>query len=874
MENISIFKYLPVSVYISKVKIYKEDYEIIEFKLLHKVGLTKFDEDELKPKTILSSFDKNELTSIINSIKKLSINDTFTLIYRFKDKDGKILFLKDYIRVLEIKDNVYTLLGVVTDISKEAELSEIFETLLKSPNIGIVIYKEKIILADETLKKWLEIGEEIYDFSPIDFLTEKFKEIVNNNIKLRLEGKKFSKFHFLELININNKRLYVEAFAETIFFDGGYAGVSFLINKTNMLNMDLIVNSLINQINDEDELLKEIYKNLKKFDYFADIKMNEKLDKKEIIVDNNYNNLKSFLYLPIVVDGKITASFSFYSQYRDDFDNDMITTFKEIQKKIILALKNIQNQKNLLILKNAIDRSYQWVIITDKDGKIIYVNDAVEEISKYKKEELIGKNPNIFKSNLNEKNFYKNLWDTILRGKIFNGIFINRSKEGKLFYLKSKIIPVKIGNEMYFVALGVDITKEKLLERELNSIKYKDVLTGLYNRHGFIFYAQNKLKGNKNYALLLIDIEDFKFLNEFKGFKYGDFILEEFGKFLREIFYNNDLIARVGNDDFAVLVEFNNLRTFFSIIHKFEEKLKQKQQELPINVNIGIAIYPKDAENIEELIEKAYIALTFSKKFEQNSYKLYNKDISNEIEKYMEVKRLVSKAIEKNQFIYFFQPYVDSVNFNIQGVESLIRIKKENEIITPNVFIDYAERSGIIKKIEILMMQQLVKNIEELQLSVSFNLSGFSLQDEEHIQRLIDISKNYSEFITIEITERELIENLKYTQNILELFKQEDYKIAIDDFGTGYSSLSYISNLPIDILKIDISFIKDMDINEKNLAIVDTIISFAKKLNLKTVAEGVEREKQIKILKDLGCDYLQGFYFYKPIPICELKRII
>jgi len=579
--------------------------------------------------------------------------------------------------------------------------------------------------------------------------------------------------------------------------------------------------------------------------------------------------------LPIVIDEKVIASFSFYSKYKDDFDKDMINAFKEIQKKIVLGLKNIQNQKNLLILNNAIDKSFQWVVITDKDGKIIYVNEAVEKISKYKKNELIGKNPNIFKSNLNEKNFYKNLWSTILRGKIFSGIFINRSKEGNLFYLKSKIIPVKIGNEMYFVALGVDITKEKMLERELNSIKYKDTLTGLYNRNGFIFYAQNKLQENKNFALLLIDIEDFKFLNEFKGFKYGDFILEEFGKFLREIFYSNDLIARIGNDDYAVLVEFDNLRTFFSIIHKFEEKLKQKQQELPINVNIGIAIYPKDAQNIEELIEKAYIALTFNKTFEQqNRYKLYNKDISDEIEKYMEVKRLVSNAIKKNQFIYFFQPYVDSVNFNIKGVESLIRIKNENEIISPNVFIDYAEKSGIIKKIEILMMQQLVKNIEELQLPISFNLSGFSLQDEEHIQHLIELSKNYSEFITIEITERELIENLKYTQNILELFKHEGYKIAIDDFGTGYSSLSYISNLPIDILKIDISFIKDMDVNEKNLVIVDTIINFAKKLNLKTVAEGVEREKQIKILQDLGCDYLQGFYFYKPMSISDLKKII
>jgi len=877
-----ILENLPVSIYISKYKIDNNNFKIIDFQIIHNGGFSGFSSEELTLETIVKSFiDENELKNILNMVKNLSLKEAFNVKYHFRAKNGRILYFKDYIRVIDKKDDIYTFLGVVTDVSKETELSQIFEIILKSPNIGVVIYKDKIVLANETFKKILEIGDEIHNFSLMDLLPDEVKKEVVPNIKSRLQGNKFSRFSSFELMSKKGKRLYVEMFAETIFFDGGYAGLAFFIDKTqefknkNMLNVDLIVNSLIAQIHDEKELLQEIYEKLKETACFSEVKMNERTDKKELEVKNDCEkeNYNSYLYLPIVVDGELIASYSLYSKYKNFFDEKILFTWKEIQKKIILALKNIQNQKNLLILKSAIDKSFQWVVITDKEGKIIYVNDVVEEISGYKKEEIIGKNPKIFNSGLQPKEFYKELWNIIIKGEIFNDIIVNKRKDGNLFYLKDKIIPIKIDNENYFVSLGIDITKEKLLEEELNFTKYIDALTKLWNRNGFLFNAQSRLKEGKNYALFIIDIEDFKLFNEVKGYKYGDLILTEFAKFLKNIFYNNDLIARLGNDDFAVLMEFDNLKNLSSVINKLLEKVKQKS-DFPVNINIGIALYPKDAENIEELIEKAYIALSFNKKIDKNVYNFYNENISLEIENYLKVKDLVKEAIEKDEFIYYFQPYVDSENFKIHGAESLLRIKKENDIINPNVFIDYVEKSGIIKKIEILMIKKLINCIKELKFPFSFNLSGVSLRDEKHINKLIDLSKEFAEYFTIEITERELIENLEYTKKIFEMFKAMGYKIAIDDFGTGYSSLSYISNLPIDILKIDISFVRDIDINKKNLIIVDTIINFAKKLKLKTIAEGVEKESQIKILRDLGCDYIQGFYFYKPMPLNEFEKIL
>ena len=882
MENQVFFENLPVSIYVSKFKIFENSFEMIDFKLIHNAKFSGYDINELDVNTILSSLDKNDLKEVMKLVKETPKNGTFTVKYHFKAKNGKTIYLKDYIRILDVKDNIYTFLGVVTDVSKEAQLSDIFETIIKSPILGVLIHKEKIVLANDTVKKIFEIGDKIYDLNIVDLFPDFMKPIAKETMKKRLKGEKITHFHAFELETYKNRRIYAEFFSETIYFDGGCAGLIFVVDKTKfykdrlMIKILSVVNSLIATINNEKVLLEEIKNKLNEIECFSDIRLDEKLDLKEIEINNECKkgNYKSYMYLPIVVNGEVIASYSFYSRYKDDFDEKVISTLKDVKQKIEFAIKSLLNRKNLIILNNAVDKSFQWLIITDKNGKIIYANDAVEEISGYKKEEIIGKNPKIFKSDINNKEFYKNLWETITKGQIFNDIIINRKKNGELFYLKDKIIPVKIDDEIYYVSLGVDITKEKVLEEEIISVRYTDKLTGLYNRNGFLYYGQKKLKKNKKFALFIIDIEDFKLLNEIRGFKYGDLILEEFAKFLKDIFYSNDLIARLGNDDFAVLMEFNNLKMLSSVISKLLEKIKQKKEDLPININIGISLYPKDASNIEELVEKAYIALSFNKKIKQTHYKFYNENISCEIGNYMKVKALVDEAIEKNQFIFYFQPYVDAEHYNICGVESLLRIKDKEKVVTPNIFIDYVEKSGIIKKIENLMIKQLVKNIEELQIPISFNLSGISLQDENHIKKLVEISKNCAEFITIEITERELIEDLSYTKKMFEMFKQTGYKIAIDDFGTGYSSLSYISNLPVDVLKIDISFIQDIDTNKKNFVIVDTIINFAKKLNLKTVAEGVERKEQIKILKELGCDYLQGYYFYKPMPFNEFKKVL
>ncbi|QCI29117.1 EAL domain-containing protein [Caminibacter pacificus] len=242
------------------------------------------------------------------------------------------------------------------------------------------------------------------------------------------------------------------------------------------------------------------------------------------------------------------------------------------------------------------------------------------------------------------------------------------------------------------------------------------------------------------------------------------------------------------------------------------------------------------------------------------------------MEEYSDVKELIIKAIKKNAFVYHFQPYVDAKSFEIVGAEILLRIDLNGKLIYPDVFIDFAENSGYIKEIEKIMFPKYIEYLKKLDISLSFNISGKSLSDEKHIKTLFREYENLP--VIIELTEREIAGNIEYTKEIFSFFKQKGFKLSIDDFGTGYSSLTYLKDLPADFIKIDMSFIKNIENSTKDLAIVETIINFAHKFGLKTVVEGVETKTQVEILQKLNADCLQGYYFAKPMPFEELKDFL
>jgi diguanylate cyclase (GGDEF)-like protein/PAS domain S-box-containing protein len=510
----------------------------------------------------------------------------------------------------------------------------------------------------------------------------------------------------------------------------------------------------------------------------------------------------------------------------------------------------------MTILQEAIDKSYQWVIITDSEGKIIYANDTVSNLSGFTKSFLIGKTPKIFKSNYHDQKFYKNLWETISKGMVFEDIFVEKSKDRRLFYLRLKIIPIDINGERYYVSLGIDITKEKELQTSLLT----DEVTKLFNRKGFLIEANKKL--TQNAVLLLIDIRNFKALNQVKGYFYGDLILKEFSEFLKTFFYEEDLIAKIGGDEFAVLLNMDNISKIIKIVEKLIKKAKKIEN---IDLNIGIAFYPKDAGDINALLEKAFAALEYAKREGSGVYKFYNEDIKEEIEFLLNAKSLISRALREDLFTYYFQPYYSIKEDKIVGFEALLRIIDNDKVLTPYYFIDYAEESGIIKDIEEHMYKKLPEIYKQLNSYFSVNLSLSSFHSDKHVRKLLANIKNLS--IGIELTEREVAKDITLTKNILKIIKDYNLKISIDDFGTGYSSFLYIKELDFDVLKIDMSFIKNIHKNEKDLALVKTLVTLAKELNLTTIAEGVEEKEQLEILNEIGCDIAQGFLIAKPMPL-------
>ncbi|WP_457564290.1 bifunctional diguanylate cyclase/phosphodiesterase [Caminibacter sp.] len=796
-------------------------------------------------------------------------------------------------------------------------LMEVLKFFNSHPFVFAVLYKEKIVFMNESFMKKIGLSEEEYKNVFIYDLIkdEKIKEEVKKSVLTRIKGEVFTKpYKHIELNTKTKERLNVTFFAQTIEFEGEFYGLTIGFDSTKEYKKEFLI-EILNSINEsiisqnnEIELFKNIaqaiynkgkYKfiatsvNKNFFIYGVDkeflkhfrLVIENEEHKNKIMVINDMQNfncdenilrelqkkdINSFIFIPIYKNDSFYASICIASEYKNDFDEVSINIFKEAKKEIEFAIEKIERFSYLEILKEAIDKTFAWVVITDSNARILFANKTVEELSKYSVSELLGKNPKIFKSGYHSDEFYKKLWEKLKKGEVVETLIINKNKNGELFYLKDRIVPVKASSgDTYYISLGVDITSEHDLKKKLK----KDILTNLPNRSEFIEKSQSILNKNEKAALLVIDISDFKIYNQIYGNESGDYILKEFAKFLRTFFYEEDIVARIGGDEFAVLFKVHSYDEVEKVINKFIDKLKNSYEfKNKFAVNVGIALYPKDDKDIVKLLEKAIFALQMAKEKGDFAYEYFNKIYDKKIIEYYDVKNLIIEAIQKKEFIYHFQPYVDSKTHKIVGAETLIRIQKEDKVIYPNVFIDFLENSNYIKEVEKIMFPKYLGYLREIKIPLSFNVSGRSLADMEHIDLLFREIKNLP--IIIELTEREIAFNIDYTKKVFEYFKNKNIKLSIDDFGTGYSSLTYLKDLPADFLKIDMSFVKNIENSSKDRAIVETIIHFAHSFNLKTIAEGVESEEQVKILTDMGCDYLQGYYFYKPMSFNELKKIL
>ncbi|KDR95852.1 diguanylate cyclase (GGDEF) domain-containing protein [Peptoclostridium litorale DSM 5388] len=432
------------------------------------------------------------------------------------------------------------------------------------------------------------------------------------------------------------------------------------------------------------------------------------------------------------------------------------------------------------------------------------------------------------------------------------------------------------------------ISENKKNKKTIHKLSYYDSLTGLFNRESLYMHLKNLCLNKDEFSVIFFDIDKLKAINDTLGYFNGDRVIKKIAAMLRALAYENCRLYRWGGDEFVFLLKENNslMRAESlskKILNLFEYPIKIKDNELFITGSIGISNYPKDAIDFEGLLKKATTALHHSKDMGRNSYRVHDERISEKALNKVLLETKLRVALLKDEFHVYYQPKVNIRSGKIVGMEALVRwIDSEGRIISPAEFIPIAEETGLIQKIgDIVLkracMQTKAMADEGYDLCVSVNLSARQFEDMnliEKIEEALNQANLESKYLELEITDNTIMNTLDTSIEIIKKIRKRGIKVSLDDFGTGYSSLNYLVQMPIDILKIDKVFIDKKFDAKKQRIILESVISLAKKMDLKVIAEGVERLQQLDFLKSQGCDEFQGYYFSRPLPIEEFKRLL
>ncbi len=547
-----------------------------------------------------------------------------------------------------------------------------------------------------------------------------------------------------------------------------------------------------------------------------------------------------------------------------------------------------ETETSLLKLSSAIEQTADSVVITDTKGVIEYVNPAFEKITGFSREEALGKTPALVKSGRHDRAFYENLWSTIQRGEVFRAIFINRKKDGSLYYDEKTITPLRNGGGQitHFVSTGKDITERMQAQERLDHIAYYDALTGLPNRnllHDRFSHALDRARSQgKRTAILLLNVDNFNAINNSLGHDVGDQLLKDVAGRLRASVREENTVARMGGDEFGVLLEDaghadNAARTAHKLVDDLARPFLVGEHEIFISVSVGIAIAPADGSDADSLWKNADTAMHRAKEHGHNAYRFYSADMTTKIREGLTLRTQLSRALERGEFRLHYQPILDLRSERIVGVEALIRWQHPDRgIVAPDEFISVLEESGLIVRAGEWVLRAVCEQLQRWSgllrepVRVAVNISGRQFADPGFLDKVgcmqcvLKGRGHCSGAMEFEITESVFMDNELATIRVLKALRENGVRLTIDDFGTGYSSLAYLTRFRVDAVKIDRSFIQDMTSNRDAAALVEVIIAMAHVLNLTVIAEGVETSGQLTLLRNLGCDMIQGYVFSPP----------
>ncbi|GAB0109908.1 EAL domain-containing protein [Pseudoalteromonas distincta] len=543
------------------------------------------------------------------------------------------------------------------------------------------------------------------------------------------------------------------------------------------------------------------------------------------------------------------------------------------------------SQRNLYLANKIIDSSLDGIMITDSNAIIIQVNPAFSELTGYKECEVIGKRPNMLSSGRHDKNFYIKMWDSLVKKGVWQGEIYNRKKSGDIYTEWLSIIEIKEPghSEVIYAAIFSDITERKNAEEKVVQLAYFDELTGLPNRRLFNDRLAMALaaahRDNQMLAIVFIDLDRFKEVNDGLGHNAGDNLLKLVSERIVKTLNEGDTLARLGGDEFVVLCEVNSVEAVISLAEKILNNLntpfKIEGFEVGMTASIGAAVYPEDGLDSETLLKHADIAMYRSKDIGRNSFQLFQPSMNARSLERLAMMSRFQYALENDEFELYFQPKQCLKSGLIMGAEGLLRWHDPDlGTISPAQFIPLAEELGLIVRLDLWVINQAGKELilwQDQGLNVgrlAINVSACHLSQGRLAANIEDMLKRYQlpgYLLEIELTESSFIGSFSQAKAELQKLVALGVHIALDDFGTGYSALSYLTKLPFNTLKIDASFIAKIPDEYGNSQIVAAIIAMAASLGLTVVAEGVEYASQKAHLTELGCDVIQGYYFCHPL---------
>ncbi|MBI1423406.1 MAG: EAL domain-containing protein [Gammaproteobacteria bacterium] len=542
------------------------------------------------------------------------------------------------------------------------------------------------------------------------------------------------------------------------------------------------------------------------------------------------------------------------------------------------------------------NNTMEAIMITDAEERIVMVNQAYTKITGYTAEEVIGKTPRTHHSGKHDKTFYRLLWDKLLANGQWQGEIWNLRKNGEDFPAWENISVVRNeqGEITNYVSVFSDISSIKLTEARLSQLAHQDYLTGLANRMAFNLNLEKALERAQRHrhkvALLFLDLDRFKLINDTLGHEAGDQMLKIIGQRLRQSVRAEDMVARLGGDEFTIVLEEimnNDGAAGFArkVIRAVAEPLQIKDQEIVITTSIGLSIYPDDATTATDLAKAADTAMYRAKARGRNTFEFYTSELTDNALQHLSTENSLRQALARDELQLFYQPQLEVATGSLCGVEALLRWNHpELGLLLPDQFIKIAEESQLIDLIGNWVIRTVCAQVRDWRnaglpkLRIAINLSPRQIMYDSTVDTLQQALTQYN------LSTEDLLIELEITEHVLQSYEQISeplrrlrklgVRIAIDDFGTGYSSLSHLTQLPIDTLKIDRLFLRDIPKDAHNTAITSAIISMGHSLGMRVIAEGIENHEQWQFLQQHACDEAQGFLFSAAVPPAQLLDML